>query len=105
MKVSVGDEVFSMEELEDHKLSVLAFPLRSHVSHAVDSSEVEVVGIGDGVARDLAVSGPWLPARSDRPFERFDPSASSNGGHDSIGIARVVHEGVPVSLQDSVDPD
>ena len=94
-----------MEELEDHELSILAFPLGSHVAHAVDCCEVEVVGVGDGVAGDLTVGGPGLPAGGDRPFERLDPSAGANCGHDSIGITRVVHESVAVSLQDSVDPD
>lgn len=66
---SVGDEVLAMEELKNHKLCVLAFPLRSHVPHAVNSREVEVVGVGDSVTGDLTVSCPRLPRCSDRPFK------------------------------------
>lgn len=94
-----------MEEFKDHLLHVLAFPLRGHVADAVNGREVEVVGVGGGVAGDLAVGGPGLPARGHGPLERLDPAAGSNCRHNAISVARVVHECVSVSLEDSVDPN
>lgn len=76
-----------MNELEDHLLSVLLFPLRDHVTDAMHSDEMEVVGVGLSVAGDLAICCPWLPLGSDGPLKRLDPAAGTNGRHDSIGVS------------------
>ena len=75
------------------------------MADAVNGREVEVVGVSGGVAGDLAVGGPGLPARGHGPLERFDPATGSNGGHNAISVARVVHESVAVSLENGVDPN
>ena len=94
-----------MDILEYHLLHVLPLPLGGHVTDTVHSQEGEVLRELDEVPGDLVVCGPNCPVLGDGPLKGFNPATSANGRDNAIGITRVVHQSVVVSLQYCVNPN
>ena len=76
------------------------------MSHTVNSRKREVSAVFE-VSGQVAVGGPGSPLVCDGPGLLLDPSASAESRHSSIGVARVVHQTIPVRVtkKDVVDPD
>ncbi len=95
-----------MDELCDERGDVLAFPLRSHVANTMNSCECESAVVLE-VSREITVGGPCCPILGELPVLIPDPSSSSQGCNSAIGIARVVHDSVAISIaeHDIIDPN
>ena len=99
---------FSMDVFGNDLLHVLLLPAWGLVTYSMNGEEGEDIVIVNEVARDLSISSPWLPVKSDFPILKgFDPSASSKSGYDTISISTPVDHLILgcVLLQKVIDPN
>ena len=102
-KFSLRDRLI-VDPAHDKFGDLLAFPLRRHVTGAVDRGEVQPALVADEEAGDLAVGVPGGPGLLDGPVQLLDPPAGAIGRHGSVRISRVEEHLVAILGQHLVDP-
>uniref|UniRef100_A0A7S3HWM2 Uncharacterized protein n=1 Tax=Favella ehrenbergii TaxID=182087 RepID=A0A7S3HWM2_9SPIT len=89
--------------VEDQVVGLRGLELGSHVAGAVNSAEGESTLVLLPVASDLALDQVLLPLAGLVPVERGDPVLGADGGHGTIGVARVVQH-LGLAGEGLVDP-
>ena len=84
--------------------NLLAFPLWSQMSSAVNGREIEAL-VADKETRDLPIGVPRGPGFLNWPVKHLNPSAGAIGGHGAISISRVEEDFVAILLENLVYPE